>query len=45
LVWYDDSISGRDEVIDLAAPGEPELGKTVEENQRFTVSEAGKNDV
>jgi len=31
LVWKYDAISGRDEVIDLAVPSEPELWKTVEE--------------
>src|ERR1051325_4227160 len=32
LIWCDDPVSGRNEVIDLSVPGEPELGKTVQKN-------------
>jgi hypothetical protein len=32
-------------ISNLVAPGKPELGKTVEEYQRFTACRPGKHDV
>jgi hypothetical protein len=45
LVRYDQAISVSDEVINLAAPREPKLGKTVQEYQRFTTFRPGKHDM